>query len=140
MKQTVWILLFLGLFVSSCKTGFHNLEVVVKPGASLAEAIPAADTEASAESAGTGKEGNTDAGKEGDSAENSPAEEPVAELKPIRYVSLGFGIYEYSKAIEPACGQSLQRITMKRDWIDFTIHWFFGGIYSERSVYIHCSP
>lgn len=135
MKKILVILAM--VFSYSCSTAFHQTEVIIK-------ATPPANN---AVEPSKGKEKNTEepAAEETASAETSVQEttpvesEPAQGPTPARYVSLGFGIYEYSEAIEPSCGQNVNKIIFKRDWLDFTIHWFLGGIYSARSIYIHCN-
>ncbi len=54
------------------------------------------------------------------------------------HVSLGLGIYEYSKSPQNPCPDSLESIVIRRDWLDATIHFFVGGVYTTRRIEFYC--
>ena len=72
---------------------------------------------------------------EQEGAEIDVDEAPINEQH--KYVSLALGVYEYSKAIEPACS-NVQKILIKRNIPDAVFYFFLGGIYTPRTIYLYC--
>lgn len=66
---------------------------------------------------------------------SNPEQEPTLS---VNYVSLGLGIYEFSKSPKIPCPNQIQKIVISRNWLDATIHFFVGGVYSTRRIDFYC--
>lgn len=53
--------------------------------------------------------------------------------------SVVFGLFETSDPAVVPCPRRLSRIVITRNWLDFTIHVFTGGIYTQRRVQFYCN-
>ena len=70
---------------------------------------------------------------------SSPKEEKYA--KKIMYPSLGLGMIElnrYQSMISECKDTGVNTVHIYRTALDSTIHFLIGGIYTSRSVDIHC--
>jgi len=67
-----------------------------------------------------------------------PAEAMEHESK--RRGSWVFGLLETGTPLEPNCAAGASKAVIRRDAVDFAIHFFVGGIYTTRSVSVECFP
>ncbi len=70
----------------------------------------------------------------------NPSSEPMIQpTGKVRYGSAAFGYIDISKNYESPCGQNVNQVVIRRDWLDSVIHFAIGGIYTTRSVEVYCS-
>jgi len=65
-------------------------------------------------------------------------DEPTAAVDQ-RYGSVIAGLIPVSSPAEHSCDQNPRRVVITRDWIDFAIHFWVGGIYTTRTVELYCA-
>lgn len=53
--------------------------------------------------------------------------------------SMVFGLFETSSPAVVPCPRRLSRIVITRNWLDLSIHFFAGGIYTQRRVRFYCN-
>lgn len=70
----------------------------------------------------------------------NPSSEPMIQPSgKVRYGSAAFGYIDVTKNYESPCGQNVNQVVIRRDWLDSLIHFAIGGIYTTRSVDVYCS-
>lgn len=69
-----------------------------------------------------------------------PADSPAASAtEETIQGSVVFGLFETSDPAVVPCPRRLNRIEITRNWLDLTIHFFAGGIYTQRRVRFYCN-
>jgi len=79
--------------------------------------------------------------KEPQPVQNIENQEKMAvPVQSVNFVSVGLGIYQATAPVRPVCneGQSLDNVTFEMDIVDNIIHFFVGGIYTQRKVRVYC--
>lgn len=56
----------------------------------------------------------------------------------VRYGSVVFGYFEVTNPVATPCNYETKSIVMQKEFLDGVIHFFIGGIYTTRMVYIYC--
>lgn len=70
----------------------------------------------------------------------NPSSEPIKEATgKVRYGSAVFGNIDITKNYESPCGQNVNQVVIRRDFLDSLIHFAIGGIYTTRSVEVFCN-